>query len=321
MAGEPRDHVRRISKLLFGNRLRLETAAAIATDPGEALYARALAQRLDINDNQAAAELKTLERAGLLERVPHDAGGPTVLYRRVPSAYWKHASEVFQETWDKAAKDSSVASSSDAASNGRLGRSPLLRLQSDEKLIALVRKGDNGAYEALVQRYQPRLLAFCRHMLGSQEDAEEVLQEVFTAAYSALVRDDGPINARPWVYRVARNRCLDRLRMPKAARQESMDIHNRDHKVGTAEVHRREAFRETVADVGDLPEAQRAALLLREIDGLSYNQIAEAMDMTVPGVKALLVRARVNLVEAEETRLSSGDQSKREKGTNVDLAR
>ena len=69
------------------------------------------------------------------------------------------------------------------------GRSPLLRLQSDERLIALTRRGHHGAFEALVQRYQARLLAFCRHMLGSQEDAEDVLQEVFTAVYDrALYR-------------------------------------------------------------------------------------------------------------------------------------
>src|SRR3954453_21236577 len=79
------------------------------------------------------------------------------------------------------------------------GRSPLLRLQGDEKLIALVRRGHNGAFEALVQRYQPRLLAFCRHMLSSQEDAEDVLQEVFAAAYNALLADERPINARPWL--------------------------------------------------------------------------------------------------------------------------
>ena len=78
------------------------------------------------------------------------------------------------------------------------GRSPLLRLQSDEKLVAMIRRGNNGAFDALVQRYQPRLLSFCRHMLGSQEDAEDVLQEVFAASFNALLADDRPINARPW---------------------------------------------------------------------------------------------------------------------------
>src|SRR4029434_7694654 len=83
------------------------------------------------------------------------------------------------------------------------GRSPLLRLQSDERLIALTPRGHHGAFEALGQRLQPRLLAFCRHMLGSQEDAEDVLQEVFTAAFNAIRADDRAINARTWLYRLA----------------------------------------------------------------------------------------------------------------------
>ena len=184
------------------------------------------------------------------------------------------------------------------------GRSPLLRLQSDERLIALTRRGHQGAFEALVQRYQPRLLAFCRHMLGSQEDAEDVLQEVFTAAYNAMLGDDRPINARPWLYRIARNRSLNHLRRQQPAGQDSMDVFERDGGISTADtVHKREEFRQIVADVHELPETQRTALLLREIDALSYDQIAEAMDTTVPSVKSLLVRARVSLAEAAEARL------------------
>jgi len=184
------------------------------------------------------------------------------------------------------------------------GRSPLLRLQSDERLIALTRRGHHGAFEALVQRYQPRLLAFCRHMLGSQEDAEDVLQEVFTAAFNAVLADDRAINARPWLYRIARNRSLNHLRRPQPAGQDSMDVFERDGGTTTADtVHKREEFRQIVADVHELPETQRTALLLREIDALSYDQIAEAMDTTVPSVKSLLVRARVSLAEAAEARL------------------
>jgi RNA polymerase sigma factor (sigma-70 family) len=184
------------------------------------------------------------------------------------------------------------------------GRSPLLRLQSDERLVALIRRGHHGAFEALVQRYQPRLLAFCRHMLGSQEDAEDVLQEVFAASFNAICADDRPINARPWLYRIARNRCLNHLRRPQPAGQDSMDVFERDGGVSTADtVHKREEFRHIVSDVQELPETQRTALLLREIDALSYDQIAEAMDTTVPSVKSLLVRARVALAEASEARL------------------
>jgi RNA polymerase sigma factor (sigma-70 family) len=195
------------------------------------------------------------------------------------------------------------------------GRSPLLRLQSDEKLVGLVRRGHNGAFEALVQRYQPRLLAFCRHMLGSQEDAEDVLQEVFAASYNALLADDRPINARPWLYRIARNRCLNHLRKPKATGQDSMDIFERDNGTTTAEtVHGREEFRQIVSDVGELPETQRTALLLREIDALSYDQIAETMDTTIPSVKSLLVRARVSLAEAAEARLLTCEEARLELG-------
>jgi len=196
------------------------------------------------------------------------------------------------------------------------GRSPLLRLQGDEKLIEQIRRGHQGAFEALVQRYQPRLLAFCRHMLSSQEDAEDVLQEVFAASYHALLADDRPINARPWLYRIARNRCLNHLRKPKAAGQDSMDVFERDNGVTTAEtVHRREEFRQIVVDVQDLPETQRTALLLREIDALSYDQIAEAMDTTIPSIKSLLVRARVNLAEAAEARLLTCEEARLELGT------
>jgi RNA polymerase sigma factor (sigma-70 family) len=195
------------------------------------------------------------------------------------------------------------------------GRSPLLRLQTDEKLIALIRRGHHGAFEALVQRYQPRLLAFCRHMLSSQEDAEDVLQEVFAASFNAICADERPINARPWLYRIARNRCLNHLRRPQPAGQDSMDVFERDGGASTADtVHKRAEFLHLVSDVQELPETQRTALLLREIDALSYDQIAEAMDTTVPSVKSLLVRARVSLAEAAEARLLTCDEVRLELG-------
>src|SRR5437660_10551371 len=207
------------------------------------------------------------------------------------------------------------ALNSSAVIPGLTARSPLLRLKSDEQLIALTRKGHSGAFEALVQRYQSRLLAFCRHMLGSTEDAEDVLQEVFAAAFNAILGDDRTINVRPWLYRIARNRCLNHLRRPVAAGQDSMDVFERDGGITTADtVHKREEFRQIVRDVQDLPETQRSALLLREIDALSYDQIAEAMDTTVPSVKSLLVRARVSLAEAAEARLLSCEEVRIELG-------
>lgn len=186
---------------------------------------------------------------------------------------------------------------------GIRGPSPLLRLQSDERLIALVRRGQHAAFEALFSRYQSRLLAFCRHMLSSKEDAEDVLQEVFTAAFNAILADDREINVRPWLYRIARNRSLNHLRRASAIGVDSMDVHFAENGISTGEkVMRRESFRQLIADVQELPETQRTALLLREIDALSYEQIAEAMETTIPSVKSLLVRARISLAEAAEAR-------------------
>src|SRR5881394_818598 len=195
------------------------------------------------------------------------------------------------------------------------GPTPLLRLQSDERLVALTRRGNQAAFESLVARYQARLLSFCRHMLGSREDAEDVLQEVFAASFNAMVADERAINVRPWLYRIARNRSLNHLRRQQAIGVDSMDVHFADHGKTTAEhVQGREAIRELLEDVKTLPETQRTALLLREIDALSYEQISEAMETSVPSVKSLLVRARVSLAEAAEARLLTCEEVRIELG-------
>ena len=195
------------------------------------------------------------------------------------------------------------------------GPSPLLRLASDERLIELTRRGQQAAFEALVARYQARLLAFCRHMLHSREDAEDVLQEVFAAAFNAIVADSRQINARPWLYRIARNRSLNHLRRNTAIGVDSMDTHFADAGQSTSEkAYKREEFRLLVEDIGHLPETQRSALVLREMDALSYEQIADVMDTTVPSVKSLLVRARIGLAEAAEARRLTCDEVRLELG-------
>jgi RNA polymerase sigma factor (sigma-70 family) len=191
-----------------------------------------------------------------------------------------------------------------ASQRGLLARrSPLLKLQGDERLISIARRGNPGAFETIVDRYQGRLLGFCRQMLGSTEDAEDVLQEVFVNAYRAMLADDREINLRPWLYRIARNRCLNHLRKPTADAQESMDMVPVVEAASTAEkVHNREEFRQLLTDVGKLPETQRSALILREMDAMSYEEIAQAMETSVPSVKSLLVRARISLAEASQAR-------------------
>jgi RNA polymerase sigma factor (sigma-70 family) len=176
-------------------------------------------------------------------------------------------------------------------------------LRTDTQLIALIREGDDRAFEILFNRYQPRLLAFCRRLVGSPQDAEDVLQEVFAAAHAAILADDRAINVRPWLYRIARNRCVSHLRKPTADGVDSMDVHPHENGTSTLErVQRREELRAIVSDVHELPKTQRTALVLRTIDDLSYADIAQAMNTTLPSVKSLMVRARMSLSQSIQAR-------------------
>ena len=104
--------------------------------------------------------------------------------------------------------------------SGLRGPSALLRLQSDERLIAMTRRGQPRRLRDRSARATSRACSsFCRHMLSSREDAEDVLQEVFAAAFNAVLADEREINVRPWLYRIARNRSLNHLRRASADRR------------------------------------------------------------------------------------------------------
>jgi RNA polymerase sigma factor (sigma-70 family) len=179
----------------------------------------------------------------------------------------------------------------------------LLRLRSDEQLLALFRAGNDDAFRVIHDRYAARLFAYARQMLsGSRADAEDAVQDVFIRAYSALRSHDRPVALRAWLYRVAHNRCVDHLRRPAPPVDELAESMNGLTPDLLAQAERREDLRRLVADVRRLPEQQRSVLLMREMEGLSYADLAEALGVTVPAVKSLLVRARMGLVEAAEAR-------------------
>src|ERR671933_1654492 len=182
--------------------------------------------------------------------------------------------------------------------------SPLLRLRSDEQLVALFRAGSDDAFRVLHDRYRQRLFAYVRQMLSShsRQDAEDVLQDVFVRAFGALRADARQINVRAWLYRVAHNRCIDHLRRPVPPPADVFEVSRKPLHDPIEEAQRREDLARLVQDIARLPEQQRSALLMREIDGMSYADLAGALDVTVPAVKSLLVRARVGLVDAAEAR-------------------
>ncbi|HMJ03629.1 MAG TPA: sigma-70 family RNA polymerase sigma factor [Conexibacter sp.] len=176
----------------------------------------------------------------------------------------------------------------------------VLRLASDARLAALVRDGDERAFEVLYDRHHRAILGFCRHMLGSREEAEDAVQHTFLSAYRALLRQKQTIEPRPWLFAVARNRCISMLR----ARREHarLDAAQLSTDGLGALVEQREDLRELLADVARLPDDQRAALLLAELGTLDHEGIARVLGCPRERVKALVFQARSSLIASREAR-------------------
>jgi RNA polymerase sigma factor (sigma-70 family) len=178
----------------------------------------------------------------------------------------------------------------------------LLRV-NDDRLVARVRAGDDDAFEAIYDRYYLSLLAFCRHMLGSRHEAEDALQHSFASAYSALRGGDGVDDLRPWLYTIARNRCLSALR---AQREElfadELELRPRAFDGLAGEIQLRSDLRDLVDDLQRLPEDQRAALVLFELGDQSHEQIAGVLGVRREKVKALVFQAREALLRARRAR-------------------
>jgi RNA polymerase sigma factor (sigma-70 family) len=153
---------------------------------------------------------------------------------------------------------------------------------------------DDAAFEALYDRYHRNLLAFCRHMVGSREEAEDVLQHTFLAAYRSLPDGDG-VRVKPWLYAVARNRCLSVLRARRTAVALDEDLVPATEGL-VAEVDRRADLRALVRDVQRLPPDQREALLLFELGDSSHEEIATILGVRKEKVKALVFQARETLM-------------------------
>lgn len=179
---------------------------------------------------------------------------------------------------------------------------PLLRLRSDEQLVALFRAGHDEAFRAIHDRYHKRLFAYARQMLPGRQDAEDALQDVFVRAYAGLRASDRDLALRAWLFRVAHNRCVDELRKPSPPSPEVLQLVRTNSNDPLAEIDLRESLRRLVEDIRRLPEQQRSALLMRELAGMSYAELASSLGITVGAVKSLLVRARLGLAQAATAR-------------------
>ena len=182
-----------------------------------------------------------------------------------------------------------------------------LRTAGDERLVAQIRGGDGPdartAFEVLYDRHHRGVLAFCRHMLGSPEEAEDAVQHTFSSAYRALLADDREIALRAWLYAIARNRCLSML----AARREQVALDDVEAVLPStsglaAEVEQRNDLREMLADMQRLPVDQRAALVLSELEAHSHKEIADILAVPPSKVKALVFQARESLMIRRQAR-------------------
>jgi RNA polymerase sigma factor (sigma-70 family) len=177
----------------------------------------------------------------------------------------------------------------------------VLRLASDERLVEQVRAGSERAFEAIFDRHHRPVLAFCVHMLGTRAEAEDVVQQTFLSAYRDLVRSAEPIALRPWLYGIARHRCLSARRGRRERPVEVVPEPARSYHL-TAEVVAREDLRAALADVTRLPDDQRVALVLAELGGLRHEEIARILGCPREKVKALVFQARSSLAAGRAAR-------------------
>jgi RNA polymerase sigma factor (sigma-70 family) len=169
------------------------------------------------------------------------------------------------------------------------------RLRSDRRLAERYHEGDEAAFARIYERHRARVFAICLGVLGSREDAQDALQEVF-ASVAAELRREPPRELRPWIARVARNAAIDAARTrrpPSNGDDEAVDARASD---GTLQaVERRDDLRDLLIGLRDLPEQQRTALVMRELGGDSYADIGAALGVDETAVRGLIARARLSL--------------------------
>jgi RNA polymerase sigma factor (sigma-70 family) len=175
------------------------------------------------------------------------------------------------------------------------------RLLSDARLVRLAQRGDQRAFEAIFERYHQELYRYCRAILRDPDEAQDALQSTMASALRSLPGDQRQIALRPWLYRVAHNEAISILRQ-RAGTQEPDQLPDPIAPGADLEAEGRERLRTLVADLDQLPERQRGALVMRELSGLSYSEIGLAIASTEAAARQAVYEARVGLRELSQGR-------------------
>ncbi|HWF34009.1 MAG TPA: sigma-70 family RNA polymerase sigma factor, partial [Solirubrobacteraceae bacterium] len=185
----------------------------------------------------------------------------------------------------------------------------------DEELVAAIRRGSDAAFEELYSRYSGRIGSYVRGMVSDHGRAEDVTQEIFIAALRRMRDTERPIAFKPWIYEIAKNACIDAFRRTRRAQEVSLDAdeglspadRGRLTVVATpdAALDSKQALLDLRGAFGGLSESHHEILVLRELEGRSYDDIGERLGMSRPVVESTLFRARRRLAE-EYDALASG---------------
>jgi RNA polymerase sigma factor (sigma-70 family) len=185
-----------------------------------------------------------------------------------------------------------------------------MRHASDERLARLTSRGDARAFAALYERYHQPLYRLCLSIVRSPDDARDALQSAFERAFAALGAQEREVAVRPWLFRIAHNESISLLRRRRPGEGPVDAELASPHTVERA-YEQRTQLSALVADLESLPERQRSVLLMRELNGLSIEDIAAAMSMSGGAVKQALFEARSSLHDYAEGREMACDDVRR----------
>ena len=176
------------------------------------------------------------------------------------------------------------------------------KLQTAEELMQRVANGDRHAFTTLVQVHQNSILNFIWRLMGDKTRAEDLSQDVFLRVWKSAPKYENRAKFSTWIYRIATNLCLNKMRTLKIKNMFLTQLPlkrqpqiNTDSKTPENQLLRAEQTRKIFDILNTLPSAQRIAVTLKFYQGLSYAEISEILDRSIPAVDALLVRAKKNI--------------------------
>ena len=174
---------------------------------------------------------------------------------------------------------------------------------TEKELITKAQKGDRDAFGQLVLTHQNRVFTLCVHMVGNREEAEDLAQEAFLKAWRSLESFHAESSFATWMHRLTTNLCLDHLRRQTRRQNVSVAVSLDDEEAVVPEpadpgsdpqreLERKERQRALAKGLKELPEHHRRALVMREVSGMSYQEIADALELDLGTVKSRIARAR-----------------------------